>query len=162
APSRAEHLRTVEHRIDFGVRVGLVDVDVIGEDVDASLVELPFHHPVMIDRVAEPPRTQLLAGGLRADSRTDELRLDPGSMQLYQPHAVLNEPPDQCGPVLRRHREIVVAERLQPELYAADHRPIVPSTPAWLHGAYDAGSADAENRSGRADDRNPSEFATRH
>src|SRR5262245_9328218 len=116
----------------------------------------------MIDRVAEPPRAQLLASGLRADSRSGKSRLDPGRMELDQPHAVLNEPADQCRPVLRRHREIVVAERLQPELDAADDRPIVPATRPWLHRAGNARSADAENGSGRAHDRNSSEFATRH
>src|SRR5262245_64318574 len=42
APSRAEHLRTGTHRIDFGVGVGLVDVDVIGGYVYATLVAFTF------------------------------------------------------------------------------------------------------------------------
>jgi hypothetical protein len=165
APSRAEQLRTREDRIDFGVGKAVVDVDVIGEDVEAGLVETPSS-PAGNDRPGLPSRHARSFS--RAASALIPGPANLGSTQvawsLHQPHTVLNEPADQRRPVLRRHREIVIAERLQAELHTADERPIVSSNDgaAWLLDDCGTGASEAHHGSRRAHDGNSPEFATRH
>ena len=85
-------------------------------------------------------------------------------MKLDHAHAVLHQPLHQRRAIFRRHHEIVVAERLQPELHAADDRPIVPSTGGGVPLLDSGGtrSAEFEKAGRRAHNGNSPEFATRH
>src|SRR5262245_30087952 len=117
---RAEGLGAIEDRVDLGIRVAVVDVDVVGEDRDAAVLELLPDAAVVFERATEPPRAYLLARGLRSDAGSGELRLHPGRVQFDHAEPVLHEAPEQLGAVAWIHRQIVITEWLQSELHAAD------------------------------------------
>src|SRR5262245_42426641 len=122
--SGSESFRTFENRVYLRVRVAVVDIHVIREDGDAGDVEFLLHAPVVLDGTAEAPVPQLLPRFRCAQASIGEPWLDPRRVQFNHAEPVLHEPLDECAAVLRRHRQVVIAERLQPELHTADERSI--------------------------------------
>src|SRR5215831_2764254 len=101
-----------EDGIDLIVRVCVVEIGVVSKDGNSEIGGFLSDLCVVILRRMKTPFPKLLPRLLCADTGRGEAWFDPCRMEFHYTHAVLHQPIEQDGPVLRRHGEVVIAKWL--------------------------------------------------